>query len=111
MHMEMSTYLLSLMLFPDGSNYSPPNRPHLLKLHQLYLIILVDSVYPKSSILIKDQPFIMNSSPNFSDSVEMNNSSEVNGIVERTNQKELIHLKAFLFDNRVHDKWSFKHFH
>ena len=35
-------------------------------------------------------------------------SSEKNGIVEHANQKVLRHLRALLFDNRVHDKWSFK---
>jgi len=37
MHIEKSTSLFSLMLFPDGSNYSPTNRPHLLKQHQFTL--------------------------------------------------------------------------
>ena len=53
-HMEMNTSLLSLMLFPDGRSSSPPNQQQLLKQHLLYLIILVDSVPSKSSILIKD---------------------------------------------------------
>ena len=35
-------------------------------------------------------------------------SSEENGIVERANQKVLRHLRALLFDSRVHDKWSFE---
>ena len=33
-------------------------------------------------------------------------SSEENGIVERANQEVLRHLRALLFDSRVHDKWS-----
>ena len=32
--------------------------------------------------------------------------SEENGIVERANQEVLRHLRALLFDSRVHDKWS-----
>ena len=32
-------------------------------------------------------------------------SSEENGIVERANQEVLRHLRALLFDSRVHDKW------
>ena len=35
-------------------------------------------------------------------------SSEENGIVERVNQEVLRHLNAFLFDSRVHDRWSFE---
>ena len=35
-------------------------------------------------------------------------SSEVNGIVERANQEVLRHLRASLFDSRVHDEWSFE---
>ncbi len=35
-------------------------------------------------------------------------SSEENGIVERTNQEGLRHLRALLFDSCVHDKWSFE---
>jgi hypothetical protein len=35
-------------------------------------------------------------------------SSEENGIVERSNQEVLRHLRVLLFDNRVHDKWSFE---
>jgi transposase InsO family protein len=32
--------------------------------------------------------------------------SEENGIVERANQEVLRHLRALLFDSRLHDKWS-----
>ena len=35
-------------------------------------------------------------------------SIEENGIVERANQEVLRHLRALLFDSRVHDKWSFE---
>ena len=35
-------------------------------------------------------------------------SSEENGIVERANQEVLRHLRALLFDSRVHDKWLFE---
>ena len=35
-------------------------------------------------------------------------SSEENGIVERANQEVLRHLRALLFDSRVHDMWSFE---
>ena len=35
-------------------------------------------------------------------------SSEENGIMERANQEVLRHLRALLFDSRVHDKWSFE---
>ena len=35
-------------------------------------------------------------------------SSEENSIVERANQEVLRHLRALLFDSRVHDKWSFE---
>jgi len=35
-------------------------------------------------------------------------SSEENGIVARANQEVLRHLRALLFDSRVHDKWSFE---
>jgi len=35
-------------------------------------------------------------------------SKEENGIVERANQEVLRHLRALLFDARVHDKWSFE---
>ena len=35
-------------------------------------------------------------------------SSEENGIVERANPEVLRHLRALLFDSRVHDKWSFE---
>ena len=35
-------------------------------------------------------------------------SSEENGIVERAHQEVLRHLRALLFDSRVHDKWSFE---
>jgi transposase InsO family protein len=35
-------------------------------------------------------------------------SSEENGIVERANQEVMRHLRALLFDSRVHDKWSFE---
>ena len=35
-------------------------------------------------------------------------SSEENGIVERANQEVLRHLRALLFDSRVHDKWSYE---
>ena len=31
-----------------------------------------------------------------------------NGIVERANQEVMRHLRAKLFDARVHDKWSFE---
>ncbi len=37
-------------------------------------------------------------------------SSEEYGIVERANQEVLRHLRALLFDSRVHDKWSFEQF-
>ena len=33
---------------------------------------------------------------------------EETGIVERANQEVLRHLRALLFDSRVHDKWSFE---
>ena len=33
---------------------------------------------------------------------------EENGIVERANQEVMRHLRAMLFDARVHDKWSFE---
>ncbi len=35
-------------------------------------------------------------------------TSEENGIVERANQEVMRHLRALLFDSRVHDKWSFE---
>jgi len=35
-------------------------------------------------------------------------SKEENGIVERANYEVLRHLRALLFDSRVHDKRSFK---
>jgi len=35
-------------------------------------------------------------------------SSEENGIVKRANQEVLRHLRALLFNSRVHDKWSFE---
>ena len=35
-------------------------------------------------------------------------SSEENGIVEHADQEVLRHLRALLFDSRVHDKWSFQ---
>ena len=35
-------------------------------------------------------------------------SSEENDIMERANQEVLRHLRALLFDSRVHDKWSFE---
>ena len=35
-------------------------------------------------------------------------SFEENGIVERANQEVLRHLRALLFDSRIHDKWSFE---
>jgi len=35
-------------------------------------------------------------------------SKEENGIVERANYEVLRHLRALLFDSRVHDKWSFE---
>ena len=35
-------------------------------------------------------------------------SSEENGIVERTNQDVLRHIRALLFDSRINDKWSFE---
>ncbi len=35
-------------------------------------------------------------------------SSEENGIVEHAYQEVLRHLRALLFDSRVHDKWSFE---
>ena len=34
--------------------------------------------------------------------------SEENGIVERANPEVLRHLRALLFDSRVHNKWSFE---
>jgi len=37
-------------------------------------------------------------------------SKEENGIVERVNQDALRHLRALLFDSRVHYKWSFEQF-
>ena len=33
---------------------------------------------------------------------------EENGIMERANQEVLRHLRALLFDSRIHDKWSFE---
>ena len=35
-------------------------------------------------------------------------SKEENGIVEHVNQEVMRHLRAMLFDARVHDKWSFE---
>ena len=35
-------------------------------------------------------------------------SSEENAIMERTNQEVLRHMRALLFDSRIHDKWSFE---
>ena len=35
-------------------------------------------------------------------------SKEENGIVERANQEVMRHLRAILFDARVHDKWSYE---
>ena len=35
-------------------------------------------------------------------------SNEENGIVERANQEVFRHLRALLFDSRVHHKWSFE---
>jgi hypothetical protein len=35
-------------------------------------------------------------------------SSEENGIVKRANREVVRHLRALLFDSRVHDKWSFE---
>jgi hypothetical protein len=35
-------------------------------------------------------------------------SKEENGLVERANQEVMRHLRAMLFDARVHDKWSFE---
>jgi len=35
-------------------------------------------------------------------------SNEENGIVERANQEVLRHLRALLFDSRVHNKWPFE---
>ena len=34
-------------------------------------------------------------------------SKEENGLVERANQEVMWHLRAMLFDARVHDKWSY----
>ena len=34
-------------------------------------------------------------------------ASEENGLVERANQELMRHLRAMLFDARVHDKWSY----
>jgi transposase InsO family protein len=35
-------------------------------------------------------------------------SKEENGLVERANQELMRHLRAMLFDARVHDKWSYE---
>jgi transposase InsO family protein len=35
-------------------------------------------------------------------------SKEENGLVERANQRVMRHLRAMLFDARVHDKWSYE---
>ena len=35
-------------------------------------------------------------------------SKEENGLVERANQEVMLHLRAILFDARVHDKWSYE---
>ena len=35
-------------------------------------------------------------------------SKEENGLVERANQEGMRHLRAMLFDARVHDKWSYE---
>ena len=35
-------------------------------------------------------------------------SKEENGLVEHVNQEVMRHLRAMLFDARVHDKWSFE---
>ena len=35
-------------------------------------------------------------------------SKEENGLVERANQEVMRHLRAMLFDARVHDKWSYE---
>jgi len=40
--------------------------------------------------------------------IEESFATEENGIVERANQEVLRHLRALLFDSRVHDKWSFE---
>jgi transposase InsO family protein len=35
-------------------------------------------------------------------------SKKENGLVERANQEVMRHLRAMLFDARVHDKWSYE---
>ena len=35
-------------------------------------------------------------------------SKDKNGLVERANQEVMRHLRAMLFDERVHGKWSYE---
>ena len=93
--------------FSVGWSYSPPNQRQLLNPHLSYLIILVDS-----EVIHTDQ------GPAFHNEIDTEllrfggieqsfataYSSEENGIVERANQEVLRHLRALLFDSRVHVK-------
>jgi len=108
MPMVTSMYLLSLMPSPDGLSCSPPSRQLLQRQRRSCLIILVDLEVLKSFIQTKELVQELLRLCGIEQSFATAHSSEENGIVERANQEVLRHLRALLFDSRVHDKWSFE---
>jgi len=92
---------------PDGLNCSPPSRRLLQRQRRSCSNILVDLEAPMSFIhneLVQELLRLSGIEQSFVTAY----SSEENGIVERANQEVLRHLRALLFDSRVHDKWSFE---
>jgi len=108
--MVTSISLLSLMASRDVWSYFLPSRRPLWRLLQSSLIILVDSLRPKSSGPVFHNALITEITLlcGMKHSSATAYSSEENGIVERANQEVLRHLRALLYDSRVHDKWSFE---
>ena len=96
----------------DELSCSPPSLRQLWRQRRSYSIISVDS----PEVIHTDQgPAFHNELVQellrlcaIENSFATAYSSEENGFVERANQEVLRHLRALLFDRRVHDKWSFE---
>jgi hypothetical protein len=92
-----------------GSDYSPLRLRVPPSLPGAFSSTLVDSEHPMSFTLIRAQLSATNSSQSYHGYRRSNiPSKEENGLVERANQEAVWHLRAMLFDARLHDKWSYE---